>query len=290
MKKISLAVVTALMLGFGMSGCGLFTNKTNQISVSYVKDAACKSFRDIMIFNDTKAEYYVQNEEKRHTQAKQRQRLLGEEGFNILDYNSGKMESIKYEYTERKDGVPEIFYCDKIEILNKISTDSKTFAFNGNGSNDFNVKIIKEVYKAQKVKEGKVTAKDIKITTYRLEKPIKVVKYNGVIYPEGSPTYNKVKSLRDKLTCLTINGATYCDGDLVKYEDKITVMIKVKDKNNADIFYYSNGEPSYVTANQYSSSIATKTPNAIGNHNLKEYDMSNIYTLQFHQIKTFKEW
>lgn len=291
MKKISLVVITALMLGFGMGGCGLFTSTTNDITADRVKSVSCKDLQDITLFNAKKAEYYyLQNEERRIVDMLNSEEYRAMFGINILDLNSGKMESTRY--TERKDGLPEVFYCDKIEFLSTISSENKSFGINGNGANDSNANVIKEVYNTQKVKDGKVTAKNIKVTTYRLE-PIKVVKYNGVIYTAGSPIYQKIKNLRDKLTCLTIKNRTYCDGDLVKLENNTTLMIKAyktQNKTNADIFYYSDGKPSYVTANQYGDSIKDKIPNVIGNHNLKEYNMSDIYTLKLHEVKTFKEF
>lgn len=213
------------------------------------------------------------------------------------------MESTRY--TERKDRLPEVFYCDKIEILDTIATDSRFFTINGNGANDFKVKVIKEVYNAQKVKEGSVVAKNINVTAYRLE-PIQVVKYNDIFYPAGSPTYQKIKNLRDSLTCLTVKDGriveqptkdgfyrTYCDGDLLKLDNNQTLMVKVRkkrDKVEADVFEYEGGQPYQVSSNQYISAIKDEGRGVVGNHNLKEYNMSDIYTLRLHELKTFKEW
>lgn len=290
MKKIGLAVITTLVLGFGMGGCGLFM--TNTTSADDVKSASCKGLQDITLSNVKKAEYYyLQNDEKRNISIATIQKALDNLGVKILDVNNGKMESTQY--TERKNGLPEIFYCDKIEFLNTISTTSKSFAVNGNGTNDSSVKVIKEIYNAQKVKEGKIVAKDIKVTAYRLE-PIKAIKYKGVIYPEGSTTYNNIKNIRDKLVCFEISGRKYCDGDLVKGSDndRLILMIKAyedKGKTVAKVFVYGDGRPQYE-ASEYNNIVKDESSYIIGNYNLKEYDMSNIYTLTLREVKTFKEW
>lgn len=290
MKKIGLAVITALVLGFGMSGCGLFT--TSDISTSDVKSASCKDLQDITMLNIKKAEYYyLQNEEKRTVSALSSKKFQETFGIKILDYNNGKMESTRF--TERKDGLPEVFYCDKIEFLNTISTESKIFGINENKTDDSGVKVIKEIYNTQKVKEGKIVAKDIKITAYRLE-PIKAVKYKGAIYPEGSTTYDNIKNLRDKLVCLEISGRKYCDGDLVKHSDNDTLILMVKanetkDGKEARVFVYGDGRAQYE-ASQYNNILKDESSYIVGNHNLKEYDMSNIYTLTLREVKTFKEW
>lgn len=292
MRKISLAVITALVLGFGISGCGLFTTSNASISASDVKKVSCKDLQDVTLSNVKKAEYYyLQNEEKRTVSALSSKKFQATFGIKILDFNSGKMESNRY--TERKDGLPEVYYCDKIEFLNTISTESKFFGINGNGVDDSNVKVIKEIYNTQKVKEGKVIAQDIKITAYRLE-PTKAVKYKGAIYPEGSTTYNNIKNLRDKLVCLEISGRKYCDGDLVKHSDNDTLILMVKanetkDGKEARVFVYGDGRAQYE-ASQYNNILKDESSYIVGNHNLKEYDMSNIYTLTLREVKTFKEW
>lgn len=290
MRKNGLAVITALILGLGASGCSLFI-QSNKTSAEDVKSASCKGFQDITIFNAKKSEYYIYDKEKRSGSVKIRQKALNNLGVNVVDYDSGKMESTRY--TERKDGLPEVFYCDKIEFLSTISSENKSFGINGNGANDSNANVIKEVYNTQKVKDGKVTAKNIKVTTYRLE-PIKVVKYNGVIYTAGSPTYQKIKNLRDKLTCLTIKNRTYCDGDLVKNSanDSFTFILKAyknADTIEARLFRYSDGM-AWNESSEHNYLLKDEATSVVGNHNLKEYNMSDIYTLKLGEVKTFKEW
>lgn len=64
---------------------------------------------------------------------------------------------------------------------------------------------------------------------------------------------------------------------------------ETKDGKEARVFVYGDGRAQYE-ASQYNNILKDESSYIVGNHNLKEYDMSNIYTLTLREVKTFKEW
>lgn len=192
------------------------------------------------------------------------------------------------------------FYCSILEITNSYPPETKSFAVNDGGFNDFSVKVTKEAYSAQKIKEGKVIEKDMKITAYTLDK-ISVVKYQDYVYKADSLYIKKMrnvyathaKSFRRNLPCFDMNRKTYCDGDLV-YVLGNDIMLRVVESGYGMVSYklylYVRGEPIAEASHTFMKYFQMNPPEVIGNHDLKKDEVPPARDLKLDDIKTFKAW
>lgn len=217
--------------------------------------------------------------------------------ITVKNYEKGLI-SVSQQPNGKKD-----IYCPKLEPK-IISSETKSFAVNGSGGNDFQVKITKEIINAQKVKEGKVLENDIKMTTYKIE-PIEVITYKGTIYQANSSYIKNLqeklkndylkaeKTLKDKLPCFERGGKAYCDGDLVSVYN-IPIMIRV-DKTGYgtvryELYFYQANRPIAEANYDIQSAFRMNPPEVYANHNLKEEKLPDSHTLNVYEVKTFKEW
>ena len=283
MKKIS-QIVIVLLCGICFNGCLLFVSlseKSKQTKAQ--KEVDCANFEGANLAK-------LQKDMKTYESYKRK--------IKILDESKGKLSN----------NFSKEFYCNVLEVTSTTS-ETKSFAVNGSGSNDFNVKITKELYNAQKTKEGEVLEKDIKISAYSLEK-VSGVYYDGYIYKPDSPYIKKIrdkyakikenleKTFRDNLPCFEMNRKKYCDGDLVTiWGGNGQAMLRVVESGYGTVryeLYYYNGVP--ITKADYSvmEQFKMNPPEVIGNHDLKaqlEDGRAPLeYTLRLSDIKTFKEW
>ena len=230
----------------------------------------------------------------------------------IKDYEKGLLSvQIKtLSGTEPKD-----IYCNKLKPT-IISSETRSFAVNKNGDDDFNVKITKEVISADKMKEGKVLEKGIKTAAYKIE-PINVIKYDGVLYHENS-TFIKnkqkqfikdyesaKKNVRKNLDCFKISGKVYCDRDIVKIYRPVSgaewayvyFMLIVRNIGNGQVSYdmwWYDEKPLFL-ANEMIKTLHKDLPNVVENHNLKIYEEQRkalfvSHLLNIKEVATFKEW
>ncbi|MGX2982812.1 hypothetical protein [Helicobacter sp. 23-1045] len=217
--------------------------------------------------------------------------------IKILDEKKGKLSN---EFSDE-------FYCNVLEVTSTTASD-KLFAVNGGGVNDFSVKVTKELYTAQKTKEGKVIEKDIKITAYSLEK-VSGVYYDGYIYKPDSLYIKKMRNqhenfkknlennFRNNLPCFELNRKRYCDGDLVNIWGGMQ-MLRVVESGYGMVDYrlylYGEGQPVIEASYDFMKQFKMNPPEVIGNHDLnRELEKSEVpseRTLRLSDIKTFKEW
>ncbi|RDU54521.1 hypothetical protein CQA40_03095 [Helicobacter sp. MIT 01-3238] len=76
-------------------------------------------------------------------------------------------------------------HCPIFKPIDTNTLESKSFAVNGNGSDDFKVKITKKYWNAQKLQKDKIIEDNIKITYYEPDN-IMVASYKGKLYPANS--------------------------------------------------------------------------------------------------------
>lgn len=210
--------------------------------------------------------------------------------IKILDEKKGKLSN---EFSDE-------FYCSVLEVTNKYPPETKTFAVNGNGSNDFSVKVTKEAFNVQKVKEGEIIDKDIIITKY-IPEDISVVFHKGYIYKADSSYIKKLhndyiqieRNFRNNLPCFDMNRKRYCDGDLVRVLGSV-VMLRVTEAGygtvNYRLYLYGGNSPIIEANYEYTQYFQMNPPEVIGNHDLKKYKVPEARTLKLDYINTFKEW
>ena len=213
----------------------------------------------------------------------------------ILDYDNGILDWFDSRAWAKRNKLN----CPKLKILNTHS-DTKSFAVNGSGVNDFNVKVTKEAHEAQKVKKGEIIEKDIKITSYTPEK-VSIVEFEKYIYKPDSLYIKKMrnqyareeKRFRNNLPCFEMNRKSYCDGDLVRVYGS-DIMLRVVEAGygtvNYKLYLYMNENPITVAGYEFMRQFEMSPPEVIGNHDLKKYEVPDERTLQLNDIKTFREW
>ena len=221
---------------------------------------------------------------------------------SIIDYEKGLI-SVSIDSVGFSEGDDKEVYCNKLKPK-VLSSETKSFAVNGDGNYDFNVKITKEIISADKVKEGKVIEKGIKMTAYDMDS-VKVIEYQGRIYQADSAfianTEKRLKdeylkaerTLRDNLPCFESGGKAFCDGDLVRVLGS-QLMIRVDKMSYGTVRYelylYSNGSPITEASYTFLSHFRMNPPEVYGSHYLKEEVLPNPYLLSMDKVKTFKEW
>lgn len=210
----------------------------------------------------------------------------------IINYDSGIVA------WRDSDKTSEV-YCPKLKILNT-EKETKSFAVNDSGFNDFSVKVTKEVHNAQMIKESEIIKKDIIIPSYIPDK-ISIVKYQDYVYKADSLYIKKMrnvyeqhaKSFRRNLPCFDMNRKTYCDGDLV-YVLGNDIMLRVVESGYGMVSYklylYVRGEPIAEASHTFMKYFQMSPPEVTGNHDLKKDEVPPARDLKLDDIKTFKAW
>lgn len=293
MKKIVLAVVTALVLGFGMSGCGLKQLKQQEknicdeflaMDLANIKDGG--NIKNISLDNVKYNGWGLFNGWEIFYEAK------------IINYDSGivmvKWNNYRWNNYETRE-----LHCPKLKVLDT-TKETKSFTVNGGGSNDFSVKITKEAHITQLVKEGEVIKTDIIIPSYTPEK-ISVVEYKYYVYKADSPYIKKMRNsyakieqtFRNNLPCFEMNRKRYCDSDLVQVLGS-NVMLRVVESGygtvNYKVYFYNGKQPTAEVSYEFYNYFRMDPPEVIGNHDLKKDEVPSARDLKLIDIRTFKEW
>ncbi len=304
MKNIVLCSLFSLLTVM-YYGCSLISEgfgeakKTRNQICKVVEDKSMKNlkYKDFMDFVTNKSNSY-----------KVRSGMGEEVGGGIVDYKTGKVTFT----VMRENQLIRNFYCPYFKPIKTVLTETKSFAVNGSGNDDFKVKVIKEVVNAKKLQKDKVLDNDVQIISYRLEKEdIMVVSYKDRLYLEKS---SFIKNERQRLQnefqkkrvalqvpCFKMGGGTYCDGDLVNLGPLL--MFRISEVGGGSVrwkLYFYNGNVKEPTeeANRYNSGyyyseLEMKAREVIGNDYLKQivkYEISQPTLLSLKDIKTFKEW
>lgn len=230
------------------------------------------------------------------------QTVVGMNGGNV-NYDTGEVDFGNITYTNM---LFSKLHCPIFKPIDTNTLESKSFAVNGNGSDDFKVKITKKYWNAQKLQKGKIIEDNIKITYYEPDN-IMVASYKGKLYPANSNFIKNEKQRlkneyeREKnklqLACFKVAGAKYCDGDLVRI-DGMTLMVRVSEIGNGivqwQLYYYENGSGAYYLADShFQMQMKMKAQKVIGNDYLQEIEEKNkieSFRLKLGDVKTFKEW
>lgn len=276
MNKIALIFIS-LVFGIFFSGCFSFiTDAIKQSKLAKEQEEVdCAKFERANLAKlEKKMDIYEKNQSE----------------ITIIDESKGILSN---KYSKE-------FYCSVLEVTNSYPPETKSFAVNNGGFNDFSVKITKEAYSAQKIKEGEVIEKDVKITVYTLDK-ISIVKYQDYVYKADSLYIKKMrnvyaahaKSFRRNLPCFDMNRKTYCDGDLV-YVLGNDIMLRVVESGygtvNYKLYLYVRGEPIAEASHTFMKYFQMNPPEVIGNHDLKKDEVPPARDLELNDIKTFKAW
>lgn len=230
------------------------------------------------------------------------QTVIGMNGGNV-NYDTGEVDFGNITYTNM---LFSKLHCPIFKPLDTNALESKSFAVNGSGSDDFKVKITKKYWNAQKLQKGKIIEDNIKITYYEPDN-IMVASYKGKLYPANSNFIKNEKQRlkneyeREKnklqLACFKVAGAKYCDGDLVRI-DGMTLMVRVSEIGNGvvqwQLYYYENGSGAYYLADShFQMQMKMKAQKVIGNDYFQEIEEKNkieSFRLKLGDVKTFKEW
>lgn len=290
-KKSVAVVLVGFVVAFCLNGCWIYGSYSEAFgSAKERKSEACKAFEKISmdIMQD------------KNTYGKNINEAI--EGMKIVNFKTGELK-----IANRFDGdgvLFETFYCPYFKATKTLSSETKSFAVNGNGDDDFNVEITKEVISADKIKDGSVLEKNIKITAYKIE-VVEVITYKGRIHWAVSPyiksererlrnEYLKAeKALRNKLPCFESGSKVFCDGDLVRVSN-VPLMIRVDKMSYGtvryDLYYYSGSSALAEASYQFLSAFRMNPPQVYGNHYLKEEKLPSVHLLKIEEVETFKEW
>ncbi|MGX2982736.1 hypothetical protein [Helicobacter sp. 23-1045] len=292
MRRLGFSIIVAIIFGLVFNGCALFMDEYAQ-----QKENSCIGFERVdKAFIRTNG-YLWDNFNKRSFSSLDDKDLTATyKAATQKDYYFGSVYIIDYKKGQLRSGDLWKIYCPKIKLLEKVSSETKSFAVNGGGKDDFNVKITKEVHNAQQVKNGEIIKQDIQIPIYKIEK-IFAVKHNGFIYKADSPQVKKLENdykkleqtFRDDLPCFKLNRKRYCDGDIVGGN----MMLRVFEKGYGQVgwrLYHMIGtspvtEAGYVGRERFEM----KPPEVIGNKDLMEHKVSLPDTLKLKDVKTFEE-
>lgn len=275
MKKISL-IFGILLCGVYFSGCSWISELVDESKKTTEQEQKdCANFESANLAK-------LQNKMDTYKYYKRQ--------INIIDETKGKLTNSR----------SKEFYCNVLESTKSYPPETKSFAVNGSGANDFSVKVTKNAHITQKVKEGEVIEKDIKITSYTPEK-VSIVEFEKYIYKPDSLYIKKMRNqyarqekiFRNKLPCFEMNRKSYCDGDLLKIYG-VDIMLRVVEAGygtvNYKLFIYTGSEPIAEAGYNFMRQFQMSPPEVIGNHDLKKYEVPSERTLQLDDIKTFKEW
>lgn len=161
MNKIALIFIS-LLFGILFSGCFSFIAdaiKQSKLAKEQEEIDCAKFERANLAKLEKKMDIYEKNKSQ----------------ITIIDESKGILSN---KYSKE-------FYCSVLEITNSYPPETKSFAVNDSGFNDFSVKVTKEVHNAQMVKESEIIKKDIIIPSYIPEK-ISIVKYQDYVYKADS--------------------------------------------------------------------------------------------------------
>lgn len=303
MKKIAL-IFTSLTLGMLFSGCALSIEAIyRNINYNENQNKICEIFSDIDFafiandgtINDSAYKTLIVNGATKKTLNNVKFKDITKSttyDSTIIDYKNGIVSWQDGKKTHK-------FNCPKLQVLNT-AKEPKSFAVNGGGFNDFEVKVTKEAHITQLVKDGEVIKKDIIIPSYKLEK-LSVVKYKDYIYRADSPyiktmrnAYAKIEqTFRNNLPCFEMNRKRYCDSDLVKVLGG-NVMLRVIESGygtvNYKIYFYNGEQPTAEVSYEFYNYFRMEPPEVIGNHDLKKDEVPSARDLRLIDIRTFKEW
>ncbi len=275
MNNIAL-IFTSLVFGIFFSGCFSFMSDAIKQSnlAKEQEEIDCANFeRANWAKLEKKMDIYEKNKSK----------------ITIIDESKGILSN---EYSKE-------FYCSVLEITNTHTPETKSFSVNDGGFNDFSVKVTREAYSAQKIKEGKVIEKDIKVTAYTLDK-ISIVKYQDYVYKADSLYIKKMrnvyeqheKSFRRNLPCFDMNRKTYCDGDLVIVLNN-DIMLRVVESGYGTVsykLYLYKDKPIAEASHTFMKYFQMSPPEVTGNHDLKKDEVPSARDLKLNDIKTFRAW
>lgn len=286
MKKI------ALIFGIFFSGCSLVGLATQATNRNEGEQKICEIFAE-MDFAFIKNGSII-NDSNHKTLNNTKVIDNNTDSVKILDYDNGIVEWHK---SKRKK--IHTFKCPKLKVLDT-TKETKSFAVNGGGFNDFNAKVTKEAHITQLVKDGEVVKNDIVIPNYTLEK-ISIVDYKGYIYKADSLYIKKMrnahasfeKTFRNNLPCFEMNRKRYCDSDLVQVLGN-NVMLRVTESGygtvNYKIYFYNGKQPIAEASYEFYNYFRMNPPEVIGNHDLKKDEVPSARDLRLIDIRTFKEW
>lgn len=300
MKNIVLHLLLGLLSLCLFAGCGFFSAGMSEAFGDAKKNrkTACYAVENISMAKLQNKDYYIKrNGEK----------ITLQEAQNIfsmianVNYYTGEVN-----YTTMDDNMLiSKLHCPIYKPTNTLSTQTKSFAVNGSGNDDFTVNVTKKIINAQKIQKDKVLENDIKIVSYDIERNTQVVSYNGRLYLANSSfiknekqrlqnEYQKQKNAL-QLPCFKLAGQTYCDGDLINI-GSMTLMVRVNEVGGGSVrwqlYYYKNDRGAYYLAdNHFQMQMQMKAQQVVGNDYLKNIEREmESFTLKLKDIKTFKEW
>ena len=279
MKRVAL-IIFSLLCGICFSGCFLIKEAVNKSEkANKLEKQICENF-EIFDYKNIKNDYTDNTSN-----------VVLENNTTIIDYNKGLLKN---------PNIDKDIYCPKLKVL-KSTSETKSFAVNGGGKDDFNAKVTKKLHIAQKILDGKVIEDDIKIANFAIEM-LHIVKHNGFIYKADSAyikkldnDYNKLeRTLRNNLPCFEMNRKAYCDGDFVIVWGS-QIMLRVIESGYGQVKYKlyltnrATGAPITQADYSYTEQFHMNPPDVIGNYELEKHKVQK-FILQLDDIKTFKEW
>lgn len=279
MKRVAL-IIFSLLCGICFSGCFLIKEAVNKSEkANKLEKQICENF-EIFDYKNIKNDYTDNTSN-----------VVLENNTTIIDYDKGLLKN---------PNIDKDIYCPKLKVL-KSTSETKSFAVNGGGKDDFNAKVTKKLHIAQKILDGKVIEDDIKIANFAIEM-LHIVKHNGFIYKADSPyikkldnDYNKLeRTLRNNLPCFEMNRKTYCDGDFVIVWGS-QIMLRVIESGYGQVKYTlyltnrATGAPITQADYSHTEQFHMNPPDVIGNYELEKHKVQK-FLLELDDIKTFKEW
>lgn len=250
-------------------------------------------------------------------QLKQRCESSEEESKKKLENGDFSLKNSSIHYDEAK--------CPYFIYKKTISTETKSFAVNGEGKDDFKVKVTKNVIVAQKIQKGKILEDNIEITFYKIEEQGKVIFYNARKYLANSSFIKNEKQrlknqyqttrnrLHKNLPCFSIARKNYCDGDIIAIKEsgrEILAMVRAWEVNYETLkwklFEYDGVEAksaveryTYYWGDLWYNAVEIGNTKIVGNDylkglippdNLDKYFEDKEFKLELMHIRTFKEW
>lgn len=250
-------------------------------------------------------------------QLKQRCESSEEESKKKLENGDFSLKNSSIHYDEAK--------CPYFIYKKTISTETKSFAVNGEGKDDFKVKVTKNVIVAQKIQKGKILEDNIEITFYKIEEQEKVIFYNARKYLANSSFIKNEKQrlknqyqtarnrLHKNLPCFSIARKNYCDGDIIAIKEsgrELLAMVRAWEVNYETLkwklFEYDGVEAksaveryTYYWGDLWYTAVEIGNTKIVGNDylkglippdNLDKYFEDKEFELELIHIRTFKEW
>lgn len=299
MKNSVFVLCFSLLSLCGFTGCGFFSASMSEAFGDAKKNrkTACYAVENISMAKLQNKDYYIKrNGEK----------ITLQEAQNIfsmiasVNYYTGEVN-----FTTMDDNMLiSKLHCPVFKPTKTLQTETKSFAVNGSGNDDFTVKVTKKVINVQKIQKDKVLENDIKATSFEVEN-MAVVNYNDRLYPAHSSFIKNVKKKLEneylkrknalQLPCFKLAGQTYCDGDLINIGSML-LMVRVNEVGGGSVrwqlYYYKDDRGAYYLAdNHFQMQMQMKAQQVVGNDYLKNIEREmESFALKLKDIKTFKEW